>query len=168
LPFPAWEARLTSWVNLYEKKLLWLSYSLLKDVHAAQDCVQDAFITSGTKAEGISDEEILKWLTRVTLNNSKSYLRRRKRYEHVLGLLSQQVISESQVVITDPVGLTESIMDLPYKYKVPVILHYHYDFPVHEVAKVLGITTNACKVRLHRAREQLSNVIGGTATGGYK
>jgi len=45
---------------------------------------------------------------------------------------------------------------LPAKQRAAVALHYYEDRPVAEVADLLGCSTTATKVMLHRARQALA------------
>jgi RNA polymerase sigma-70 factor, ECF subfamily len=44
---------------------------------------------------------------------------------------------------------------LPAAYRVPLILRYWHDLSYAEIAEVMGLTVQAVKSRLHRARLQV-------------
>ena len=44
---------------------------------------------------------------------------------------------------------------LPPAYRVPLILRYWHDLSYAEIAEVMGLTVQAVKSRLHRARLQV-------------
>ena len=48
----------------------------------------------------------------------------------------------------------------PPGYKEVLILKYEYDLKDDEIAEVLGISVNAAKSRLHRARKKLKLLMG--------
>jgi RNA polymerase sigma-70 factor (ECF subfamily) len=51
--------------------------------------------------------------------------------------------------------LQESLRRLPPKLRAVVVLRDIYDLPHEAIAKELGISESAAKVRLHRARRRL-------------
>ena len=53
-------------------------------------------------------------------------------------------------------GEVQRLVDeLPPAYRVPLILRYWYDLSYNEIAEVMGLTVQAVKSRLHRARLQM-------------
>jgi RNA polymerase sigma-70 factor (ECF subfamily) len=57
------------------------------------------------------------------------------------------------------VDLLRSMRQLPPAYRAALVLHYYEDWPVAEVASVLGWTLSATKVRLMRARRRLGGLL---------
>ena len=53
------------------------------------------------------------------------------------------------------VNLDAAIRDLPPRLRSVVVLRDMYDLPHDAIAKELGISVTAAKVRLHRARRRL-------------
>jgi RNA polymerase sigma-70 factor (ECF subfamily) len=65
----------------------------------------------------------------------------------------------------DPAAATPAPMDidllraaasLPARQRAAIALHYYEDRPVAEVADLLGCSTTAAKVMLHRARQAMA------------
>jgi RNA polymerase sigma-70 factor (ECF subfamily) len=48
---------------------------------------------------------------------------------------------------------------LPPAYRAALVLHYYEDWPIAEVASVLGWTVPATKVKLMRARRRLGALL---------
>jgi predicted RNA polymerase sigma factor len=64
--------------------------------------------------------------------------------------------------------LVEALADLPDQMRMVVVLRDVYDLPHEEIARELGISQTAAKVRLHRARRRLREQLfapAGTAGG---
>ncbi len=55
--------------------------------------------------------------------------------------------------------LERAVAALPETYRTPLLLHYYEDRPVAEIAARLGISEAAAKVRLHRAREKVRDLL---------
>jgi RNA polymerase sigma-70 factor (ECF subfamily) len=59
--------------------------------------------------------------------------------------------------------LVEALAGLPDQMRMVVVLRDVYDMPHEEIARELGITQTAAKVRLHRARRRLREQLFATA-----
>ncbi|MCM3042494.1 sigma-70 family RNA polymerase sigma factor [Paenibacillus motobuensis] len=60
----------------------------------------------------------------------------------------------------------EAVQKLPEKLRVPILLYYMSDLPVHEIALALRIPQGTVKSRLHQARQKLRKELGGIHYGG--
>ena len=52
-------------------------------------------------------------------------------------------------------------MKLPDHYREAILLFYFEELSVAEMARAMGVSVTAAKVRLHRARAKLSNALKG-------
>lgn len=52
-------------------------------------------------------------------------------------------------------------MDLPDKYKEPILLYYYEEFSTGEISEILKVPEGTIRSRLHRGRQLLKNIIGG-------
>ncbi len=62
--------------------------------------------------------------------------------------------------------LWSAVRQLKEKLRVPVVLRYYHDFPIHEIAKMLHLSEGAVHARLDSAREKLAarENLGGRET----
>jgi DNA-directed RNA polymerase specialized sigma24 family protein len=51
--------------------------------------------------------------------------------------------------------LRRAVMDLPHDQRVAVLLHFHLDMPLSDVAIALGISVPGVKTRINRALKRL-------------
>ncbi|MBI2568404.1 MAG: sigma-70 family RNA polymerase sigma factor [Candidatus Schekmanbacteria bacterium] len=58
--------------------------------------------------------------------------------------------------------LAEGVSALPGEYREIFLLRYEEDLELQEIADILGISVGAAKVRLHRARERLRELLGSS------
>jgi RNA polymerase sigma factor (sigma-70 family) len=56
--------------------------------------------------------------------------------------------------------LVRAVRALPERQRAAVVLHYHCDLPVDEVAAILRITPSTTRVHLHQARARLADLLG--------
>lgn len=136
----------------YAAMLVRLACSILVSREDAEDAVQNVFCKYLKKLPSFQDSEQEKaWFIRVTINQCKDALRRRKLRSHP-GLETAAGIGKED----DRFGeLLEILFSLPEKYKTPLILHHLEDLPVEQTAKALGISLSAVKMRLSRGRAML-------------
>jgi RNA polymerase sigma-70 factor (ECF subfamily) len=102
-------------------------------------------------------------LYRITVNCSATFVAKRRRSSHVelddnLELPELRPESDPESVAgtaDDRQRLVEALAELPDQMRMVVVLRDVYDLPHEEIARELGISQTAAKVRLHRARRKL-------------
>ena len=158
--------------------LLAVARRILRDEDEARDVVQEAFALAFQRLAGFhGDCRISTWLFRITANAALMRLRaRRRRPEQSLDELlprfhddGHRVIPEGDRSIPDPELATQrgelrrlvrdAIDRLPERYRTVLLLRELGDLSTEEVAAMLGITANAVKIRLHRARQALRELL---------
>ncbi len=77
--------------------------------------------------------------------------------------LNEKVVSDVQAATSSDEGLRErvraSIDRLPVTYRTVLLLRDIEELDTEEVAAALGISANAVKIRLHRARQALRELL---------
>ena len=140
------------------KRLFLIALSFTANQYDAEDILQNAFMKLlKTETEFSDDEHIDKWLTSVTVNESKNLLKSafRKRsadFEDYTAAYSFE--SEKSE------DLFNAVMSLPKKLRTVIHLFYYEDMPIKDIADMLNIKQSAVKTRLCRAREQLKIQLG--------
>lgn len=171
-------------VREYGGRLLAVARRMLNSEDDARDAVQEAFVTafrSIDRFEGKS--QLATWLHRIVVNSSLMKLRsqRRKREQSIEDLLPAFVAnghqanpgprwSNSALATLErqetQAQVRSSIAELPDSYREVLLLRDIEELDTDTVAELLGITTGAVKVRLHRARQALKTLLdplfGGT------
>lgn len=145
----------------YGNSVLRMCFLYLKDIHLAEDALQDTFIkvyTNYSKFKGDSSEKT--WIMRIAINVCKNYLRSSwwKRIDESTVL---ENIPGDETSIGDD-SLLLQVMKLSPKYKEVILLYYYQDMKIREIAKALQRPESTVSVRLKRAREILKvNLKGG-------
>lgn len=138
-------------IRYYTPMLYKVGMLYLGNRQDTEDCMQDAFCKLLYNAPVVTGAEHEKaWLLRVMINRCKNELRlfwKRNRTE----FNELTCIAASQ---TDA-DLLLDVFRLPVKLKDVVYLHYYSGYTVRELARYLGISESAVKMRLSRAREML-------------
>lgn len=148
-------------VTQYSSALTRLCFLYLRDVHLAQDAVQDTFLKvyrSYGQFDASASEKT--WVMRIAINVCKDYLRSAwHRRVNVVEALDE-VPCEGPERAADDSLLTE-VMRLKPRYREVVLLFYYQDMKISEIARVLGAPESTVAVRLKRARELLRRRLEG-------
>ena len=164
-------------VRQYGAQMLATARRLLGNEDDAQDAVQQAFISAFKSIDSFNEDARLStWLHRIVVNAALMHMRSKRRRPEVPidDLLPQ--FDEQGRWTNDSEGsrwMDEHPMDrrqtcemvrrcidqLPEAYRSVLLLREIEEFDTVEVAATLGITQNAAKVRLHRARQALKTLI---------
>ena len=62
-------------------------------------------------------------------------------------------------------SLVGALLQLPLKYREPLILYYYEDFTTKEIAQLLVLNENTVKTRMKRGREKLKLMLSGEGIG---
>ena len=117
----------------------------------AEDVMQEVFLRL-VKAAPVFDSEdhARAWLLRVASNCANDLFRLpwRKREEPL----------EEDVSAPEEPGegsVTQAVLSLPARYRVPIHLYYYEEYSVAEIAGIMGKSEGTVKSRLFRARNLL-------------
>ncbi|HEX4961205.1 MAG TPA: sigma-70 family RNA polymerase sigma factor [Thermoanaerobaculia bacterium] len=158
-------------------RLLAVSRRLLRNEEDARDAVQEAMVSafrSLHRFEGGS--RIATWLHRIVVNCCLMKLRSRQRRpeEAIEDLLPRFVEDGHQVEPSvdwaEPVDallqrqeicalVRQCIDKLPESYRTVLLLRDIEELSTEEAARAVGVTENALKIRLHRARQALRTLL---------
>lgn len=134
----------------------------------ARDVVQDAYLRAW---KGIGkfrgDAAFSTWLYRITANAAASNLQRRRRHRsepfaddyEPADPGSEELVSQGAESAEALDRIAAALDDLPAKLRSVVVLKDVYGMSHEAIAGELGITVSAAKVRLHRARRKLRDVL---------
>jgi len=144
-----------------------VSYRIAGSEEAAEDLCHDALIKMTEKnMEFPSVNDAKYWLIRVvktaSLNYAKRKGRERRAYERALKEDRRQMDSGETALLKDDAvkRVQEAMEKLPENLRMVLHLKEYGELNYKEIGRVLGITEGNVKVRVFRAREQLSRLIG--------
>jgi RNA polymerase sigma-70 factor (ECF subfamily) len=115
----------------------------------ADDAVGEAF------ARAIESDRSIRrpfpWLYKTAFRIAAAELRR-----------ESSAMDEADVHLDDPAtgDLLRAMRRLSPSQRAAVFLHYQADLPVREVARLMGTSSAAVKVHLHRGRNRLREILG--------
>ena len=129
-----------------------IAFLMLKNKEDAEEVYQETFIKLYENFKKMKNDEHMKhWLIRVTINNCKMLLRKRKREN--LTELDENISFEDNSNITS----IEAVKKLPEKYRIVIYLYYYEQYKVSEISNILKTSEGTIKSQLSRAREILKN-----------
>ena len=151
---------LEAWLDQYGDQLLRLCTLYLKDVHLAEDAVQDTFLKAWRSREQFRGESSAKtWLTRIAINVCKGYLRSPWKRRREPADIMDQLPAPAAGLRDDT--LPKAIMRLSRPYREVILLHYYQQLKAREIAQLLHLPLSTVTVRLSRARQQLRDELKG-------
>lgn len=147
----------TEAVERNSQRVFLLALSFTRHRQDAEDVTQTVFLKLWKHPVAFADETHMdKWLTKVTVNESRSLLRSRARaplsYEELEDFCTAPEEPEAQILVA-------AVMRLPESLRSVVHLHYYEDLPIKEIARLLHLSQAAVKMRLVRARKQLKPLL---------
>jgi RNA polymerase sigma-70 factor (ECF subfamily) len=134
-----------------------LAITMLNDRAAAEDAVQEAALRAWRKLGQLRPgADPRPWFLTIVANECRST--RRSGWWRVVRsgeALPGPLPDPSYGAVTDRVDLDAALDRLPKQHLLALTLYYHLDLPIDEVARVLGCSRGAARVRIHRALRAL-------------
>lgn len=131
------------------------------DPDTAQDVLADALVVLWRRLEDVPTDDPLPWcyaVTRGCLANATRAANRQRRLVERLSLVQSRASFEP---VLDDADLYDALGRLPERDRELVRLWAWEQLAPHEIAVVLGVTPNAVRIRLHRARAKLGQLLEG-------
>ncbi len=164
-------------VRAYSGRMFAVARRMLQSEDDAQDAVQEAFV-SAFRAMGRfkGDSRLSTWLHRIVVNAALMKLRsRQRRPEDPIDELLPKFLEDGHHAVP-PVEWKESaqttlereelraqvrnsISQLPESYRTVLLLRDIEELDTEETARLLEVSPNAVKIRLHRARQALRGLL---------
>lgn len=161
-----------AWRELVEathREVYGLCLRILKDPDDAAEATQDAYLKAWRAlATFRGDAMFSTWLYRVAANSAISKLRGRKRRQAHETQVEEETLARvpgsgstqtSALAKLDVEELERALRSLPEHYRAVVVLRDVYGLTMNEIAQQLKISETAAKVRVHRGRKRLRDLM---------
>src|ERR671918_662396 len=161
-----------AWAELVEatyRDVYTLCLRILGDPDDAAEATQDAYLKAWRGLKGFRGDAMFQtWLYRVASNAAISKHRsRRRRRMHEADIedeaLSQMAgpdsVESTAGAKVEVAELEKALLRLPGHYRDAVVLRDVYGMSIEEIAKQLKISNTAAKVRVHRGRKRLKDIM---------
>lgn len=145
-----------------------LAMRLTANEEDARDVVQESYLRAWKGIKGFrGDAQFSTWMYRITANAAATLVQKRRRrrtesLENVEEPIDSSIEGQPDVAAESSVGLEElarAVAELPPKLRSIVVLKDVYGLSHEAIAEDLGISVAAAKVRLHRGRKRLRDVL---------
>lgn len=166
---PSWDAD-SGLEQLYRDHwtaLVRTAHFLLRDLGAAEEVVQDAFVSvHGQWARLRDPDRALPYLRRAVVNKSRSVLRHRavaeKHLRRGLGERLRDAPDAAQDVLADEArtDVVTALGHLPRRQREVLVLRYYLDLSEAEIASTLGVSRGAVKSHASRGSAHLRDLLG--------
>lgn len=171
------EAAYTDLMALAGPRMLAVARRFLRGDQDAEDAVQDAFLQAFKNLDRFEgNAKLTTWLHRITVNAALMKLRKKKRTHEVNmedlmprysedghrdRLVPEWTESGADVVSAGETRATvrAAIDRLPDSYRNVLLLRDIEQLDTAETADLMGLSINATKTRLHRARQALREIL---------
>lgn len=150
-------------VEKYESDIFTYCLYILRNREDAKDLTQETFLKAFLKIQSLKKDEDFKfWLLRIARNSCYKKLRRLKIEKNFIDLEEEKKFSIDEEVIKDErrEKLINAINKLNKKDKEILILRDIEGYSYDEISKILKLSLNLVKVRIHRARKNLKKILG--------
>ena len=152
----------------YENDLLTLAVNLLGDGSAAEDVVQDVFISFVQSVEKFRLSGSLKgYLARCVANRARDRIRKSRR---------QRVgpVNDAEAVLSDTAGPIQLVMrseelqqlscamtELPYEQREVIMLHLHGEMKFRQIAELQKVSIKTAQSRYRYGLDKLRTTLNG-------
>lgn len=145
---------------------------IVRNVQLAEDLTQEAMLLAHQGIPGLKDPaRLIPWSYRIATNVCRDYLRKEKRtvnncQDNGDAISPEDLRDENAPQLDKMMECAEMgecvrryFERLPDSYRAVIILHDLEGMTNPEIADLLGISLDAAKVRLHRARAKLREML---------
>ncbi|UZQ85499.1 sigma-70 family RNA polymerase sigma factor [Thermoclostridium stercorarium] len=154
----------------YRKLLFYTAYSILKDYHEAEDVVHMAIIKVCEYLDKIDDIKCNKtkaFLVIIVRNIAINVYNKKRRLsdfsmERLFDSSDTNINPEEYMLkIENAEWVARKLASINPEYADVLVLRYTYQFSIEEIAYLLNTTEGNVRVKLHRARKALHEIMKG-------
>lgn len=149
--------------NTYDRSLFKIALSITRDIHHAEDALQESYLIVVKIIEDIdfSEEKMVKALLYKIVKNKAIDTLRKKNLDRrmILPLLDdyEDSVNVEEQIATDELNekLNYAISSLPQIYRDILALRYVYGFKLSRISDILQVNLSTAKTRLTRGKQML-------------
>ncbi len=151
--------------NRYEQKVLDKCYSLLKDKELAKEFTADILTRTYERLGSFKKSaSFSSWLYSITYNYCIDYLRSKKKLHYpnwndsneIPEIIDEQDDETAQISYEELMNALEKIHP---EEKTLIMMKYHDNISIKEIAEALRVSESAAKMRLKRAKARILFII---------
>jgi len=142
-------------VDHHTDYLLRLAYLYVHDFASAEDIVQEVFFQFYRSQDAFQQQSSIKtYLTRITINKCKDYLKSWRYRKMVLTNSFHESTKQTNKLIknNEKSEIAEAVISLPIHYREAIILYYYEELTIPQIAYLTDLNENTIKTRLRKAK----------------
>jgi len=155
-------------VDRYKDLVFTLALRMLKNREEAEEVAQDTFIKTYKSLDRFKgNSKFSTWIYRVAYNSCLDRIKKNKKH---LNDVEINEFTAHQVIVIDNTldkleiveqkeAIQRCINFLPSEESFLLTLYYFDDLSLDEISKIVGMTSNAIKVKLFRSRKKLATIL---------
>ncbi len=158
-------------VEQHKKMVFTLALNILKSREDAEEAAQDTFFKAYQSLSGFKGESsVSTWLYRIVYHTAISMMRKRKESTLPLdavdrspSVVRHQSLNGERLEVQDRKRmLKDALMQLEDDDAFVVLLYYYKEQTVEEIAAITSLSISNVKVKLHRSRKRLQEILSVT------
>lgn len=158
-----WQSALSLLLHRYRGELLGYCHARLGNRHDAEDAIQETIIRAYRGLPGFKgDASFRTWIHSIAENQCRTLSVRRAR--HVMADHLRELVQLHETMRNQSSGITKQaeqrvhqvLEDIAPPYRDVLFLRFYRDLSLDEIARTLGISLSAAKMRLYRALDQFA------------
>ena len=159
---PSQRQRLTDMYEKYSRRMFTAAKRILNDDHAAEDAVQNAFVSVAKKMHLVNDKDedaLCGYLFAVVKNESYLILRRTKQAEPLDTLPDLPSGEDTEFEVSERDAYEHAVsllMNMDDAYRAPLFLNVVMGYSTKETAEVLKRPESTVRVQISRAKHMLA------------
>jgi RNA polymerase sigma-70 factor (ECF subfamily) len=144
----------------FAPKVYRLCLRMLHRVADAEDATQDTFVqVTRRRAEAGSVRDVGAWLATVAINVCRNLISRRREFA-APNVAPPETEHPPLGDRADSAAIARAIDELPEEYRLPLVLKFQQGLDGETIARQLGISHEALRVRVHRALQAVRKKLG--------
>ena len=155
-------------VDKYRQMVFTLALKITGDREEAEDAAQEIFVKCFRSLGTYNNRAAFAtWLYRITYNHSVDIVKKNSRKRHTGNIdVDAEEDHPTHPSLDETIDLKEikvllkhAINRLSADDQVIVTLYYYDEFPLKDIAEIMGIRENNVKIKLYRIRSKLQEVL---------
>jgi RNA polymerase sigma-70 factor (ECF subfamily) len=136
-------------VHTTTKHLYGVAMRILRDVHQAEDLVQDSLVDAWRDLRALRDPALFDgWVTRILVRNCYREARRVRSVTQA-GSITREENENPIAAIDERDRLEQAFRRLSPDHRIVIVLRHYLDWEPSEIAEALGLAPGTVRSRLH-------------------
>lgn len=153
-------------IRRYNERLYKIARTYIKDEDTIEDILQETYVKAYENLGKFEGRSMLStWLTRILINQALACLNKHSKLDELPRQLASDGVKKVRSIEQELIrknmqeAIEKAIDGLPQKYSSVFVMRELESMSIREVAQSLDISEDNVKVRLHRAKKALQEVL---------